>query len=559
MMKKYVVLLVILACHSLFVKAQQKSFTMEDSLRGTLGEGRTWWDLLHYEIGLKPDYGNLSITGSNKITFKTIAGNQPGYLQLDLQEPMKVDSVLFKNKALKINKKGRNAWMVYFTEKFNAGDTLAIQVFFSGKPRRAIKAPWDGGFIFDKDKEGRRWMTIACQGIGASVWLPCKDHQEDEPDMGVVQHITVDAALTAVANGRLTGVKDEQNGTKTYSWKVESPINNYSIIPYIGHYINNGETYQGENGKLDMNYWVLDYNADKIDYLKTDARRTIKALEYWFGPYPFYKDGYQLIEAPHLGMEHQSAVAYGNQFKPGYLGRDLSGSGWGKKFDFITVHESGHEWFGNNITSKDVADMWIHESFTCYSETLFLDFFYGNQAGNEYNQGIRKNIANDEPVIGAYGVNSRGSGSDMYYKGANMLHTIRHSVNNDSLFRKMLRDMGQVYYHKTVTTTEVEQFMNAKLDTDFSTVFTQYLRTTQVPELEFYTKKGKIYFRYTNCVKGFNLPLTLSIPGVENKTIRITPKESWQNVKTFDKSELYFNKENIEKMYYLKVKNIKSK
>ena len=553
MIKKYLLLLGLIAGNFTALTAQQKSFTMEDSLRGTMGAGRTWWDLLHYEVALKPDYKTLSITGSNKIMFKTVLANQPGYLQLDLQEPMRIDSVLFRNKALKIDRKGRNAWMINFTGNFNVGDTQTIQVFFSGKPRRALKAPWDGGFIFDKDKQGRPWMTIACQGIGASVWLPCKDHQEDEPDMGVVQHITVDSSLTAVANGRLIGINNHKNGTTTYSWKVVYPINSYSIIPYIGHYTNGAEIYKGEKGSLDMNYWVLDYNADKIDYLKTDAKRTIEALEHWFGPYPFYKDGYQLIEAPHLGMEHQSAVAYGNQFKPGYLGRDLSGSGWGKKFDFITVHESGHEWFGNNITSKDVADMWIHESFTCYSETLFLDFFYGNTAGNEYNKGIRKNIANDEPVIGTYNVSSRGSGSDMYYKGANMLHTIRHSINNDSLFRQMLRQMGEVYYHKTVTTNDVERFMNDKLGTDFSSVFTQYLRTTQVPVLEFYTKKNKIYFRYTECIKGFNLPLTLFAPNGDTK--KIFPKEAWQSINTFDNWERYFSKEQIEMLYYIKVVN----
>src|SRR4029079_6357812 len=268
-----------------------------------------------------------------------------------------------------------------------------------------VRPPWDGGWIFTKDAQGRPWMTVACQGLGASVWYPCKDYQGDEPDNGATLTINVSNELIAVSNGR-PGSKSEipTSQLQSYTWNVRSPINNYTIVPYIGHYVNWSDTLQGEKGKLDLNYWVLDYDLDKAKKQFEQVKPMLRAFEYWFGPYPFYEDGYKLVEAPHLGMEHQSAVAYGNHFQNGYLGRDLSGTGWGMKWDYIIVHESGHEWFANNITTKDIADMWIHEGFTDYSETLFTTCEYGVEAGNDYVIGTRKNIQNDIPVIGFYGV-----------------------------------------------------------------------------------------------------------------------------------------------------------
>ncbi len=388
-------------------------------------------------------------------------------------------------------------------------------------------------------------MSVACQGLGASVWYPCKYHQSDEPDSAAL-HMVVPDSLTAVGNGRFRGKQANGDGTSTYSWAVTNPINNYNIIPYIGKYVHFGEVYPGEKGKLDMDYWVLQENLDKAKEQFKDAPRMMKAFEHWFGPYPFYEDGYKLVEAPHLGMEHQSATAYGNGYRNGYRGSDLSGSGWGLKWDFIIVHESGHEWFANNITSKDIADMWIHESFTNYSETLFTDYFYGKEAGNAYVQGTRKNITNDIPIIGAYNVNQEGSG-DMYYKGGNMLHTIRQVVNDDEKFRQILRGLNKTFYHQTVTTQQVETYISKESRIDFSKVFDQYLRTTQIPVLEYKVEGNKLSYRYTSCVPGFNMPLKVTF-----KTVQwIKPTEEWKTLDLYPEGDNSFT---VDSNFYIKTK-----
>jgi aminopeptidase N len=384
--------------------------------------------------------------------------------------------------------------------------TLGIE--YHGNPIIAKRPPWDGGWIFTKDAQGRPWMSVACQGLGASAWYPCKDYQGDEPDHGAALTVNVPDSLVAVANGRM-GNKTSNREATSWSWQMRNPINNYNIIPYIGKYVNWTETYQGEKGKLDCSYWALDYNLEKAKEQFKQVPLMLKAFEYWFGPYPFYEDGFKLIEAPHLGMEHQSAVAYGNGFKNGYRGRDLSASGWGLKWDFIIVHESGHEWFANNITTVDIADMWVHEGFTNYSETLFTEYYYGKEAGSDYCIGTRKNIQNDIPIIGPYGVNKEGSG-DMYYKGGNMLHTIRHVINDDEKFRSILRGLNKDFYHQVVTSKQVEDYISQKSGKDLSKTFDQYLRTTQIPTLDLKAEDDKIKFKWTNCIAGFNMPVKLT-------------------------------------------------
>jgi aminopeptidase N len=362
--------------------------------------------------------------------------------------------------------------------------------------------------------------------------------------------MTVPDTLMAVANGRMESKKINPDRTVSYKWGVVNPINNYCIIPYIGKYVKFSETYNGEKGKLDLDYWVLDYNLQRAkQYMPVETHNMFKALEYWFGPYPFYEDGYKLIDVAHSGMEHQSAVAYGNLYKPGYRMRDGSGTGWGLKWDFIIVHESGHEWFGNNITSNDLADMWVHEGFTNYSETLYIDYIFGKTAANEYNAGTRRGIRNDRPVIAKYDVNDQGSG-DMYPKCGNMLHTIRHSMDNDDLFRQILRGLNKTYYHKTVTSAEVENYMSSQAKYDYSKVFDQYLRTTQIPKLEFYISDDnkKVFYRWANVVKGFNLPLVLKSG---DATKRIIPTEDWKSSELKGNEAALFNTASIEKMYYI--------
>jgi len=512
-------------CTAQLAAGEKSSFTHADTLRGSITPERAWWNVIRYDISVTPDYEKKSIKGTNAIGFEVLQTGQA--LQLDLQAPMNIVSIQWRNASLPFKREG-NAFHVQFPKALQKGDKESIRVSFEGNPRTAVRPPWDGGWIFTKDRQGRPWMSVACQGLGASVWYPCKDHQSDEPDNGASLSITVPDTLVAVGNGRLKEKVAHKDGTATYSWVVTNPINNYDIIPYIGKYVNWQEEYAGEKGKLDCNYWVLDYNLEKAKAQFKQADTMLHCFEYWLGPYPFYEDGYKLVEAPHLGMEHQSAVAYGNRFENGYLGRDLSGSGWGLKWDFIIVHESGHEWFGNNITTNDLADMWVHEGFTNYSETLYTTCLYGVEAGNDYCIGTRKNIRNDKPIIGTYGVNAEGSG-DMYYKGGNMLHMIRQ-ITGDSAYRTICRGLSAEFYHKTVDSRQVEQYISQHAHKDLSKIFDQYLHTIQVPVLEYRTDgQGQLSYRWSHCVKGFNMPLKVTA-GAPAKLQWIQPTEDWQSL-----------------------------
>lgn len=502
---------------------KQEAFTHQDTLRGTLNAERTWWDVLRYDITVQPDYASKTITGKTVITFKVLT---PGkVMQIDMQEPMNITAISFNKLEAKYIREG-NVYHVDIGSMPVAGSVEQLSISFSGKPREATRPPWDGGWIWKKDAHDNPWMSVACQGLGASVWYPCKDHQSDEPDSGASLTMIVPDTLVAVGNGRLQNTMKNNNGTSTYTWRVVNPINNYNIIPYIGKYVNFTETFDGEKGKLDCSYWVLDYNLEKAKEQFKQATLMLKCFEHWFGPYPFYEDSYKLVESPHLGMEHQSAVAYGNKYANGYLGRDLSGSGWGLKWDFIIVHESGHEWFANSITSKDLADMWLHEGFTNYSETLFTDCQFGTEAGNDYVIGTRKNISNTNTIIGPYGVNREGSG-DMYYKGGNLLHTIRQVINDDEKFRSILRGLNKTFYHQTVTTQQVENYISKEAGIDFSKVFDQYLRTTQIPVLEYKITNNQLSYRWTNCIKDFNLPVKF-FAGTD---IWLKPETKWQTQK----------------------------
>ncbi len=516
----------------------KKEFTHQDTLRGSINSERDWWDVLRYDINVQPDYVSKKISGKVIITYKVVKDSKAA-MQIDLQEPMMITGIeQEKSGKRKFTREGNVYHVDVKNTAVNTIQKLTIQ--FEGFPRVAVNPPWDGGWIFTKDAKGRPWMTVACQGLGASVWYPCKDHQSDEPDNGASLSITVPDSLVAVANGRLAGKKAAKKGFTTWKWEVKNPINNYNIVPYIGKYVNWTEVYNGEKGNLDCSYWVLDYDLEKAKKQFTQAKDMLKCFEYWFGPYPFYEDSYKLVETPHLGMEHQSAVAYGNKFLNGYLGRDLSGSGWGKKWDYIIIHESGHEWFANNITANDIADMWIQEGFTCYSETLYTECLFGKKAADEYTQGLRKGIQNDLPVIGPYGVNQEGS-SDMYNKGNNIIHTIRQVIDNDSLFRQILRGLNKDFYHKTVTSSEIENYISQKSGKDLSKIFNQYLRTTNIPVLEYKVNNNTITYRWANTIDGFDMPLKLD----DGKWIQ--PTTEW---KTMEGENLQ-----VDKNFYIRTKN----
>ena len=520
-MKSYKLLGVVFSLLALSARAQlgvpKETFTRADTLRGSnTSPFRTCYDINYYHLDIKFDIADKSISGN--VLFKFTATTDFTKLQFDLFSNLTIQKIVYKGKELPYTRE-YNAVFVTFPNTIPRDSKQEFTVYYGGHPIIAKNAPWDGGVIYKTDSLGNPWVATACQGMGASVWWPNKDQQADEVDSALIS-ISCPDTLQDVSNGRLRKVKKLGNGYTRYDWFVANPINNYDIEANIGKYSHFGEVFNGEKGKLTMDYWVLTYDLPKAKrQFPENARDMLKAFEYWFGPYPFYEDGYKLIEAPHLGMEHQSGTAYGNHFMNGYLGHDLSGTGWGLKWDFIIVHESGHEWFGNNITSKDLADMWIHESFTNYSESLFVEQRYGKRAGQEYVNGTRSRILNDSPVVGVYGVNKEGSG-DMYYKGGNMLNIIRTIINDDEKWRSILRGLNKTFYHQTVTYDDIVNYITEKAGIDLKPVFEQYLKTTHLPILEFMFMHGKLNCRWIADAKNFNMPVRVRIKGGEYQFIK---------------------------------------
>ena len=540
----FVVLLLIsgnLAGQSLF--AGHENFTRQDTLRGSITTERAWWDLNYYHLDITVNPKTQYIKGKNTIHYTILNSYQT--LQIDLQSPMKLTKAIQDGKKLEVRSDGNAHFIKLKKAQNRIGSVELIEIFYEGKPREAINAPWDGGISWKKDSNGVDFIASSCQGLGASVWWPNKDHMYDEVDSMKIS-VNVPKHLMNISNGRLQSIVKKGDETTTYNWVVSNPINNYGVNINIGDYIHFSEVYEGEKGPLDMDYYVLRDNLRKAIVHFTDAPKMMKAFEYWFGPYPFYEDSFKLVEVPYLGMEHQSSVTYGNQFKKGYLGTDLSGTGWGLKFDFIIIHESGHEWFANNITYKDAADMWIHEGFTAYSENLFLDYYYGTKAASEYVIGTRSSILNDKPIIGNYDVNSEGS-SDMYYKGANMLHTLRQLIEDDNKWRQILRGLNSEFYHQTVTTKQIESYISDESGLNLSAFFNQYLRDTRIPTLEYSLRDNKLSYRWTQIVNGFEMPVEIV---VDEKNMWLYPTKAWQKI------DLNSSKIVIDNNYYIKHKKV---
>ena len=523
-------------------------YTHQDSLRGSITKERAWWDLQHYSLVFDVNPTTKSISGSNVIRYKVIAENQ--LLQLDLQAPMAILSVTQDGIPLVIKHDGK-AHFVELIKKQVVGAQEEIVVLFSGKPLVAKNPPWDGGFTWKKDINNNPFIATSCQEIGASLWWPCKDHMYDEPDQGMLITVTVPKGLVAVANGRLKQENQDNALSSTYVWEVKNPINNYGVNINIGNYVHFSEVYPGEKGPLDMDYWVLKENLEKAKIQFKDATRMMKAFEHWFGPYPFYEDSYKLVEVPYLGMEHQSSITYGNKYSNGYLGSDLSGTGWGKKFDYIIIHESGHEWFANNITAKDNADLYIHESFTTYSEALFVEYFYGKTAGFEYVRGLRSGIANNSPLIGNYDVNDPNN-SDIYSKGSNVLHTLRQLVGDDDKWREILRGLNKQFYHQTVSSKDIELYIAASSGLTLATFFDQYLRDARMPVFQYKIEgknQKKLSFRWSECIDGFDMRLKIKY---NDKVIYIYPTTKWSSIPLDNKCEDII----ISKEYYVGVERL---
>ena len=522
--------------------SEKSNFTRQDTLRGSITPEREWWDLTYYhlDIEVKPD--EKFISGKNTIQYRVLKPNQ--VMQVDLQEPMKITKVLQDGKELDVKHDG-NAHFITLSNNQKSGAVNSIDVYYEGHPREAKRAPWDGGLSWKKDDNGKHFVATSCQGLGASVWWPNKDHMYDEVDSMLIS-VTNPKGLMNVSNGRLRELKENDNNTVTSHWFVNNPINNYGVNINIADYVNFSEVYDGEKGDLDLDYWVLSYNLEKAKEQFKDAPKMMKAFEHWFGPYPFYEDSFKLVEAPYLGMEHQSSVTYGNQYKKGYLGYDMSRSGWGLKFDYIIIHEAGHEWFANNITYKDAADMWVHEGFTTYSENLFVDYYYGKEASSDYVVGLRRGIRNQKPIIGTYGVNKEGSG-DMYPKGANLLHTLRQLIEDDEKWRQILRGLNSEFYHKTITTKQIEDYISTQTGIDLTAFFNQYLRDIRIPTFEFKIEGGELTYRYSEIVEGFDMPIQIEIG---DETQWIYPKEKWQTM-PFTGTEL-----EVDRDFYVKSKRL---
>lgn len=537
--------LLLLSCLTYVAQAQRYEFTHDDTLRGSITPERVWWDLKYYHLSIKVQPSDSTVGGSTVIAYKVLKPDQT--LQVDLQRPLKVIKIEQDGQELTYRQDG-DAYFVTLKKQQKTGQNERLTVFYGGKPRRAKNPPWDGGFVWTRDSTQQWFIATACQGLGASAWWPCKDHMYDEPDSMLIS-VTVPEPLTDVSNGMLRRVTKNGDGTQTFDWFVGNPINNYGVNLNAAQYVHWSDSYAGEKGKLALNYYALPQNEAQARKQFQQVPLMLKAFEHWFGPYPFYEDGYKLVQTPYLGMEHQSSVTYGNRFRNGYLGRDLSGTGWGLKWDFIIVHESGHEWFANNITYRDAADMWIHESFTNYSENLFVEYYYGKEAGAQYVIGCRNNVRNDRPIIGIYNVNRPGSG-DMYYKGGNMLHTIRQIVNDDERWRQLLRGMNKTFYHQTVTTKQIEDYVSQKAGHNLQKVFDQYLRDTRIPTLEYRLENGVVEYRWANCVAGFDMPVRVCVDDV-NGYQSLKPTTTWRTFPAKGATSI-----NVDANYYVNVKRL---
>jgi aminopeptidase N len=517
--------------------AQEKTkFSHADSLRGTNSPQRSWWDVSFYDLHVAISPSDSTIRGYNVITYRVLRPAPAQEMQIDLQMPLIVDSMVQDGKPLTF-KRDSNAFVVTLPAPQIKGTSRAIGVYYHGRPRVAKRPPWDGGYGWGVDSLGRTYFSTTNEGLGASVWWPTKDIPSDEPDSQRIA-ITIPDPSIDVSNGRLRSTVKNADGTTTYEWFVANPINNYDVAVNAGRYEHFTDSYKGEAGNLTLDFWPLSYHLDEAKRQFAQVKPMLACFEKWFGPYPWYADGYKLVETAHLGMEHQSAVAYGNGYANGYRRKDpsqpgshwvdLSHTGLGLEWDFIIVHESAHEWWGNNISAGDHADMWIHESFANYSENLFEECQKGKEAGARYVIGTRANVTNDAPIIGHYSVNNEGSG-DMYYKGGNMLHTIRQIINDDTKWRAILRGLNTTFRHGIVSGHDIEDYINTKSGINFDKVFTQYLMTTRVPTFEYDILGGTLWYRWSNVIPGFDMPIRAHT--MEGRDVLLRPTEKWKSVR----------------------------
>jgi len=507
-------------------------FTRADSLRGMLTPFRTCYDVTYEHLNVRIDPEKKFLSGSNRIFFKAMEDFP--VLQVDLFENLNIESIVLDGSQPAEYSREHHAVFIRMPSKITRGSTHDLLISYSGSPQEASNPPWDGGFTWTQDQQGNPWVAVTCQGTGASLWWPNKDHQSDEPD-SMLLSITVPRGLQNISNGKLRSQTTLSDGWMTYDWFISYPINNYNVTVNIGKFAHFAETFNGEEGEYSLDYFVKPENLEKAKVQFRQVKPMLECFERLFGPFPFPRDGYKLVESPHLGMEHQSAVAYGNSYVQGYRGR--ASSPVGLKFDFIIIHETAHEWWGNSVTSEDIADMWIHESFGAYAEALYVECLYGREDALTYINGKKFNVRNDSPIIGAYGVHQRGSG-DMYDKGQLVLNTLRSVVDNDALWYRIIRGLAEEFRMRIVTAEDIFGYINTKTGTDYSYFFEQYFKKTNLPALQaFVTKKGEevtLRYRWIADVGDFRMPVKVTTaPGVfafiepttEWKTLRLALKD----------------------------------
>lgn len=503
--------------YCLHAQTDQEIFTYADTLRGMLSPLRDCYDVNYYHLDVKLNIEQQAISGSNLFVFT--AQRDFTELQFDLYANLHIDSIIYQKKRISYTRRA-NAVFMTFPKTISRGNTDRFLVYYGGKPQLARK---DGfrGWAFGKDSSGKPWVTVNCEGNGASLWWPNKDHLSDEPD-SVLISVTVPDTLQDISNGRLRKITRLKDGYQRFDWFVANPINSYNVTLNVGNYVHFGDTYAGKNGKLTLDYWVLPASLETAKrQFGAHVKSTLKSYEYWFGPFPFYKDGYKLIETPYAGMEHQGAIAYGNKFTNGDEGKDYTLSGWGLKYDYIITHETAHEWFGNSISMRDMADRWIHESFATYAEALFVEYMWGKQAGLEYNRGQCNMIDNEKPIVGPYNVNKDGS-KDMYSKGALLLGTIRKIINDDEKWHDILLGLNQTFYHQTVTYDQIVNYINTQSGKNVIPIFDQYMHYKNLPILEFTTKDGKLLCRWITDAKNFSMPIPMRIKGGKYQFINLS-------------------------------------
>lgn len=522
---------------------QKTQFSHQDTLRGSLSALRSCFDVKFYDLNIEVNFEQRSIEGWCNIDFILLEPTQQ--IQIDLFANMLIDSIRYNGQPLAFIRDG-NATMVNFPTFLYPKQAINIQVFYRGSPVIAKNAPWDGGFVWKKDKNNQDWLSVACQGTGASLWWPNKDHLSDEPDSMRIA-VTVPAHLSAICNGNLRTITPVSSTQKRFEWWVSYPINNYNVTLNVGDYAHWQEPFYSVSGDtIALDFYPLRQNLPKAREHFKQTFEIIKCLEATCGAYPFPKDGFALVETPYLGMEHQGAVAYGNNYQKGYSGVDLWGLGLPE--DFIILHETGHEWWGNNVGCSDIADMWIHEAFCTYAEGLYMECKYGYSLAMDYLNAQKKSISNDSPILGVYGVNEEGNG-DMYVKGALFLNTLRHIINNDEQWDALIKGIQTEFRLQQIDYKTLLEYFNRKTGIDLSKIFKQYIEYPLPPRLEKrFVNKYEVQVRWHSEVNGFSMPLLYNTSdneqwkrvevGTEWKTI-VLDKESAKNI-NFAERLLYF-------------------